>query len=242
MPAELQLYLDQGNTRCKVWLLRQGRLLAATAVADGEALADWLRLQASGEMDVHGASVGSEAARAALLRPLQGRVQAQHWAAVDQGLLPTRYRRPEQLGIDRWLAVLAVADAGRPALVVDAGTALTLDVLRDGVHEGGFILPGLALQRQALADATARVSFPEADWSSLAPGHDTAACVGHGSLRALVALIRSMVDELGPGADLYLTGGDAGLLLPHLPAAQHRPMLLLHGLRRAFGQSLPEVL
>lgn len=236
----VELYLDQGNTRCKAWLVEAGRLRAATAVADAEALDIWLRTLDVTRVSVLGASVGSAEARAALLRPLRAYVQDERWAEVDQALLPTRYRQPERLGIDRWLGVLAIADAGRPALVVDAGTALTLDVLgRDGVHEGGYILPGLALQRQALAGATARVSFPEADWGGLAPGQDTAACVGHGSLRALVALIRSVADELGPDVDLHVTGGDALLLLPYLSRAEHRPLLLLHGLARAFGRPLP---
>lgn len=239
MPVEL--YLDQGNTRCKAWLVADGHLLSSAAVANGDALDAWLAAQGDGPVSVLGASVGSAEARAALLRPLRARVRDERWAEVDTALLPTRYHQPGRLGIDRWLAVLAVADGGRPALVVDAGTALTLDVLgSDGVHEGGFILPGLALQRQVLADATARVSFPEADWSGLAPGRDTAACVGHGSLRALVALTRSLLDELGPGVDLHVTGGDAPLLLPHLPMAEHRPLLLLRGLARAFGRPLPE--
>lgn len=236
-----ELYLDQGNTRCKAWLVEAGRLRAATAVADGDALLAWLDAHGVNAVIALGASVGASVARAALLHPLRARLRDEQWAEVDPALLPTRYRQPERLGIDRWLGVLAVADAGRPALVVDAGTALTLDVLsRDGMHEGGFILPGLALQRQALADATARVNFPEADWSSLAPGHDTAACVGHGSLRALVTLILSMLDELGPDADLHVTGGDAPLLLPYLPMASSSPHLLLRGLARAFGRPLPE--
>ena len=160
-------------------------------------------------------------------------------AVVDSSRLPTCYAAPERLGIDRWLAVLAVAQQRKPALVVDAGTAVTLDVyLPDRGHAGGYILPGLRLQREVLAAQTARVSFPAPDWSDLALGTDTASCVGKGSLRTLVALVRDMQASLPTEAEVWLTGGDAGLLLPWLPAARLAPDLLLQGMAVCFDVTL----
>ena len=58
------------------------------------------------------------------------------------------YKAYQNLGVDRWLVVLAAAKLypGRTSLIVDAGTATTLDVLIDGKqHLGGWIVPGIDL-------------------------------------------------------------------------------------------------
>ena len=73
-------------------------------------------------------------------------------AAAEQGLR-LHYERPETFGVDRLLALRAArARAGGACLVVDAGTAVTVDGLTaDGVHCGGWIAPGYRRQRAGLA-------------------------------------------------------------------------------------------
>lgn len=73
------------------------------------------------------------------------------------------YDRPSQLGVDRWLAALGAwticgGDAGHASLVViDAGTAVTVDAVMDSAFQGGTILPGLTLITDALGSRTGRI-------------------------------------------------------------------------------------
>ena len=96
--------------------------------------------------------------------------QLARWRVTPKWLVATRaacgvtnrYANPSQLGADRWAAIVAArrrATAGgqspMPVVVVNAGTAVTIDALdADGVFRGGVILPGMRLMLQALAEKT----------------------------------------------------------------------------------------
>lgn len=76
---------------------------------------------------------------------------------LPNGLRPA-YKKPETMGIDRWLGIAAVWQPGAACVVVSAGTALTIDfVSRTGEHLGGYIAPGLDLSREALGRSTDKV-------------------------------------------------------------------------------------
>ena len=74
-----------------------------------------------------------------------------------------RYERPETLGPDRWAALVAARAAHPgPCLVVNAGTATTVDMLAaDGSFVGGAILPGVELMRFVLHEHTGRLPIQE---------------------------------------------------------------------------------
>src|SRR5258706_7573612 len=80
------------------------------------------------------------------------------------------YGRPDRLGADRWAALIGAWSILRgPCLVVTAGTATTVDILRgDGRFVGGAILPGLDLMKRAHARHTAGVHIARGSFS-LAP-------------------------------------------------------------------------
>jgi len=132
------------------------------------------------------------------------------------------YARPEQLGCDRWAALIAArAAAAGPLLVVNAGTALTADALSaEGVFLGGVIVPGLDLMRSALA-----ARLPGLD---LAGGRrerfplSTADGVATGTVQALAGAVERMAAELArhsvPRAAprCVLSGGNAAWLAPEL--------------------------
>ena len=74
-----------------------------------------------------------------------------------------RYEIPDRLGPDRWAALIAARElhAG-PCLVVNAGTATTVDMLsQDGTFLGGAILPGVELMRFLLHEHTGRLPIQE---------------------------------------------------------------------------------
>ncbi len=148
------------------------------------------------------------------------------------------YREPARLGADRWAALVAARARTRgPVCVVDAGTAVTIDVLdADGVFRGGVILPGLALQRTALLQGTTGIA------ESVGEEHDplarsTADAVATGTLFGLAGAIDRVLDEqvlsLGTPPTVFVSGGDAPRLLPLLRhAAIAAPDLVLEGVAR----------
>ncbi|WP_295451148.1 type III pantothenate kinase, partial [uncultured Thiodictyon sp.] len=135
--------------------------------------------------NVGGARLGEAVAR--VVRAYWGREA--EFALPRQGCLGLRvaYAEPARLGVDRWLALLG-AQGCDAALIVDAGTAVTFDVLAPaGLHLGGLILPGLTMMRDSLLAGTQIP--PGAPEPTVEPwATDTAAAVATGSLHALAAL------------------------------------------------------
>lgn len=154
--------------------------------------------------------------------------------------LPIRnaYRPPEAVGADRLMnAVAAVHEFGAPVLVVDFGTATTVDaVARGGVYQGGAILPGLLLSADALARGTALL--PRVELRSPAPalGRNTEESLRAGILLgaagAVERIIRDIQRRWGGRVPVVSTGGLATLVQPYCPVLRRwRPHLTLEGLR-----------
>lgn len=135
----------------------------------------------------------------------------------EVGGLRNSYAEPERLGVDRWLAMLGARErvAGR-LCVVDAGSALTLDIVAaDGRHEGGYIIPGRRLMERALLFDTGRVRFAEDAGYSLEPGTSTAEAVRHGITAAQVGALRTVLaagDGSGEMFPVFCGGGAESLM------------------------------
>ncbi len=148
---------------------------------------------------------------------------------------------PERVGIDRLLNALAAKSrdrAGRPAALVDAGSAVTVDWLdAEGVFRGGAIFPGLRLMARALHDYTARLPAVEVVSpvpNPPAPATEPAIAAGiHGAVVGGIAyLVRRMAAALRADPVVYLTGGDASLLAPALDVPfELWPNMTLEGIR-----------
>jgi type III pantothenate kinase len=144
---------------------------------------------------------------------------------------------PEGVGIDRLLACLGALKASpypAPFLVVQAGTAIVVNFINvSGVFLGGAILPGFAMMAKALRDHTAALpEVPIRDVASLAPGRNTEQAIQLGIFAAAVGTIQTLRERPGLSPlPVVLTGGDAELLLPHLPEpVNFLPDLVLAGL------------
>lgn len=143
-------------------------------------------------------------------------VSARYCAGVTSS-----YALPEKLGVDRWLAMIAAYNRFRaPVLVIDAGSAVTLDVVdAAGHHEGGWICPGLELMRTSLLQGTAGVRFETSDQFDVSLGRSTAEAVCHGTLAMMIGWLNSAVIALLEkyrNAHIVLCGGDANTLRGHL--------------------------
>lgn len=236
----MQLFLDRGNSSVKwgAWengWQQEGRL---PLDADGhvpdaalaklpDATAIWLASVARDERDA--ALVAQlEAARQLTLQRIVTEAEA---AGVR-----CAYADPARLGVDRWLAVIAAFEPGRPAVVVDAGTAITIDAVDgEGRHLGGLIAPGIGLMRHALFNNTDRIP-DEGDEVPELLGQDTRTAVSGGTLHAAAGLVDRVVARLRdetPAIRLLLTGGDAPTLQAHLAhEMEYHPRLVLDGMRR----------
>lgn len=154
-----------------------------------------------------------------------------------------RVEHPETVGLDRLLNAAAAnvrRPPRKPAILIDAGSAVTVDWLdADGVFCGGGIFPGLRMMLEALHRLTAQLPAVEPPESPPAmPGISTVPAMQAGVFGAAAGGIRYLarqLAELDPTTPVvYLTGGDAERLAPALsPAAILWPHMTLEGIRRA---------
>ncbi len=146
------------------------------------------------------------------------------------------YAKPDQLGVDRWLSLIAArALFNRALIVVDCGTATTIDALdQDGRHLGGLILPGPRTMQECLLKKTA---IPESGESSIIGyfSQDTATGISSGAALSTICLIERIAETLKErvGGDIHcvLTGGGADEIKDTLNMSfYHEPNLVLQGL------------
>jgi len=146
------------------------------------------------------------------------------------------YQKSSELGADRWVAVIAAWSlAAKPAIVVDCGTAITVDALsKEGQFVGGSILPGYLLAKDSLTHTTQKIGTVES-FAPIVPATSTIQAVSGGVLFGIVGgvdlLIAKYQQAVGTTARLIITGGDAHLITEH---SQHQfdyiPDLVLLGL------------
>jgi type III pantothenate kinase len=160
-------------------------------------------------------------------------------STADAGGVRNGYEQPERLGVDRWLAILAAYNMARGGVVViDVGTAITADgVHGSGQHIGGYICPGMRLMERSLQANTNLVRFADTPAPSMNPGINTGSAVSAGVLAAAVGFAQqswSKLSALSGASIAMLTGGDAGVVAPHLLfPVELASDLVLDGLRLA---------
>lgn len=225
-----ELLVDLGNTCLKLGWLDEGLQYLGTIEDIGGVVSC---LPASPER-IWVSSVAGENRTLALidaLGPVGGELIR---VGIDryQQYLPTHYA-VSQLGVDRWLAALAGFEhTGGECVVVDAGTATTIDLVdAQGIHLGGYILPGAVLMIQSIAAATAiRVPDNPSPCSSNMPG-TTAEAIHCGSIQAQAALIEEVRHNMGQDCAVVIGGGGAEALVPRLKGGCQRvQQLVLEGL------------
>ena len=136
--------------------------------------------------------------------------------------LPIRldYKTPATLGADRIAAACGAWSlyGGKPCLIVDAGTCITVDFLdAEGVYHGGAIMPGLQMNLQALHTFTAKLPLIDIRGVNKAPvlGRTTEESILAGTLGATMLALGGFValyKQKAPGLVVTLTGGDADRL------------------------------
>ena len=245
------LAIDIGNTNTSIGLFRGRRLVRALAVPTER----WRRGKGPRLRGVRGAEQAiicsvvpwatprvSKALRLAGVRSIR---------VVGRDVkvpLKNRYAKPRQVGQDRLVGAYAAwkqfgegqgaGGQGRDCIVVDIGTAVTIDVVtRRGEYLGGVIAPGLEFARDALGARAALLPVIRLPGTVPLLGRDTASSIRAGLIRGTAALCEGLASQLkqryAPKAQVILTGGSAALLRPYF-GLPHRacPTLVLDGLQR----------
>ena len=209
-----ELLIDIGNTRLKWRTQEQGQVTAAGAIATQELCLQLLEAQlpkavtqmawASVAADQHGGVI-EQWAKARNVIGYQAQSQTQ-WRDLTNG-----YEQAQQMGVDRWLAMVAARQRIKSAVcVVDCGSAITLDYINaSGEHAGGYIIPGQALMAQALLRDTAQIQYSDQALENTLPGRHTAQAVLSGCSQmtryGLYGLVLAAQEQ---GYSIVFCGGD----------------------------------
>jgi type III pantothenate kinase len=243
----MKLLVDVGNTRVKWAILDKGKISRFGAAVHRQLpSAEWLagldavegQLEAILVANVAGPVIGDALGAWARVRHGQQPqfVQASRAAAG----IENSYERPEALGADRWMAMIAAWRRARGAVVcVIAGTAMTVDALDErGRHTGGLIVPGYDMMVDSLFGQTsdiARAAKLEPPRAHGMLGRNTASAIDLGARHALAALAERVTGWVGRQAGatprILLGGGDASRIEPLLDLqVEIVPDLVLEGL------------
>lgn len=251
------LAIDVGNTQTVIGLFAEAELLdhwrivtVAERTSDELALLlrqflGWHDLTPVGE--VTGIAISSVVPRVtASLREMAERHFGVHPLIIEPGVrtgMPILYENPKEVGADRIAnAVAAYELYGGPSIVVDFGTATTLDAVSGkGEYLGGAIIPGIEVSMDALFGRAAGLRKVELTPPKHVIGKSTAESIQSGAIHGFTGqvdhLVRCFEAELGPST-VIATGGLAELMTPHSSTIQHHePWLTLYGLRIVFERN-----
>lgn len=222
------LAIDSGNTRTKWAIFDQTNAIVAHGVIDNSQLdtvpPEWSDCALAVISNVAGDAIASR------LQGMLAGVQRQYWltASAEAFGIVNAYEHPHRLGSDRWAAMIGARSYTKQhCLVVNAGTALTMDALLrdvDGEHcrfAGGVIVPGLHAMQQALRQRTHDIEPAiEREGRYVELPTNTADAVHTGALMAMAGALEHMSQRLQRLTDssvhCMLSGGDAPLLLDSL--------------------------
>ena len=154
------------------------------------------------------------------------------------------YQQPERLGVDRWMTLLAALKmSSGDRIIIDAGSAITLDLLRaDGQHLGGAILPGFNTSIGRFKRIFQYIDF---DAPTIAetrqPGCSTEAAIhinyAQSTIEILPELVNRWIQLFNADATILLAGGDAARVQRILDqTCRIVPDLVFRGIRRLARQ------
>lgn len=160
--------------------------------------------------------------------------RADVFRSFDACGLSSRIERPDLIGIDRLLGVLAgwrLREKPGPIVTVAVGTATTVDVVdANSIHQGGVIVPGPALMAKSLHDHTAALPHVPIVPTSETVGRVTETAINAGIHHAVIGAVERIVATLDRPS-VFITGGDAPLFEHVLcDGWQIVPTLILDGL------------
>jgi type III pantothenate kinase len=231
------LAIDSGNSRIKWGLYQNGGWMTRDVVPVAYASdlsARWSGLAKPDRIVI--AHVGRATTASNIAGVLECFDVQPNWIVSrhEQCGVRSSYAEPAQLGPDRWAALIGARHLyDGPAVVVNAGTTLTVDALSaEGIFLGGLIIPGYTLMRQSLSGGTERLALQDGRFNFFPD--NTGDAISSGACNALAGaidrMVRYMREASGGDATILLSGGDASVIAPLLNGAQVVDNLVLEGM------------
>lgn len=244
------LVINAGNSRLAVGAFVAGEMQHVQRVSIDDqnawklAIEDaWSKIRGHENAAVAGASVNPDVDAAIEQVVKQVTDLPVEWAGKQIDLpMKVKTDSPEQTGVDRVLSLAAAYEQlGKGCIVVDAGTALTINCCNDkGEFVGGAIAPGFNTQLQAMHEKTAKLpqvaaAIPEGNF-----GTNTQQAMLHGVYHGLRGLVKEMAEsfatELGTWPEVIATGGDAEVLFENWEIVHAiSPDLILYGIALGYA-------
>jgi len=238
----MSLLIDCGNTRCKfARVLADGTLSPVFAIAKDaqdfvEQFHEWPGSSAGGSSCYLASVANAEVTKKIEIAVASAGFQVTRINTQAQAMgLRIAYPAPEQMGVDRFLALLAAHRKKQSLLYVSVGSALTVDLLEaNGQHRGGMITATETIIRHAMENRFA--NFRNLWGSPTGFSDNTSDALASGARYMVLGIIEKSLREASQLLNesnllLLISGGDAEALLPHLPDNTfYQPALVLEGM------------
>jgi type III pantothenate kinase len=251
------LAIDTGNTQTVIGLFDDSELADHWRISSvASRTSDELALMIQQFLGFHGFSFDAQVTGVAIasgvpsvtaaLREMTTRYFGFEALVLEPGVrtgMPILYDNPKEVGADRIANAVAAYDGyGGPTIVVDFGTANTIEAISaKGEYLGGAIFPGIEISMDALFERAAALRRVELVPPKNVIGKTTVESIQSGSVYGFSGQVDALVDrfedELGE-CTVIATGGLADLIIPFSRTIQHHePWLTLHGLRIVFERN-----
>ena len=209
----MNLIIDIGNSRVKVALVEGGEVVSVTALPSIEEFDIQAFCAANGGVEraiVASTGVSAEGVVEALRERGVEVVEMNSSTKVPIG---NDYATPQTLGVDRLAAAVAASKLyGDDCLIVDFGTAITIDLVEGGRFRGGNISPGMRIRFRALHDYTSRLPECDATDEILTIGQTTRQAIEQGVMQGITNEIEGYISAFllkNAKLSIIFTGGDA---------------------------------
>ncbi|MBP3671434.1 MAG: type III pantothenate kinase [Bacteroidaceae bacterium] len=212
----MRLIIDQGNSATKIHIANSKEIVE-TVIKENDELLEYVRQR-----------IGDGTFKAAIYSSVRREYDKRLINVMSRKITPIlcmgntthlpigiEYRTPDTLGHDRIAAAVGAWQQrpGQPLLVVDAGTAITYDLVSaKGKFMGGNIAAGIEMRLRALHEQTGRLPRVSSDGELPLLGYDTETAIRAGALQGAAYELEGYItacEAENPGLLVFLTGGDA---------------------------------
>jgi type III pantothenate kinase len=225
----MRLLVDIGNTRTKYTFEQQGKLSVIQSERNEDINKKWLENITGSVKAIIVASVGEEHlidifsayTHQNTIDLINVKSESKRFGVTSS------YQQPITLGVDRWLTLLAadILYSNKNILIVDAGTATTIDLLdKNGNHLGGWSLPGIDILFNSLLLNTSQIMAAQEHQVDISFGKSTSDGVNNACWAATLGFINQSIMQAKKQVSLdkiILTGGNAEKLSALLSTTPH---------------------
>lgn len=244
------LVIDIGNTNISIGCMKDGEICFEARIATDRArTSDQYGVEIKNMLETYGMKISEirDCIISSVVPPVFNSVRTGVYKVIGHDPMVVRpglrtglnicMDTPSEVGADRIvIAVAALAKYKPPLVLIDMGTATTIEVVEpENRYMGGVIIPGVGISMDALTSRTAQLPGISLDRPGKVVAKNTVACMRSGIMYGTATMLDGMIDliarELGHASTVVATGGLAPFILP---LCSHKIILdkdlLLHGL------------